>query len=454
MSSKKKQRRIQRTAETIAAPPPVDTGAAPASSAPDQNRWRWWIILGSLLGLSVLILFLSWIKFFDLVGLDRRLQDTLISYVGTNTSDQFDSRVELILVDKEEQANQPFGNPSPKHRTYHASMTRLLTKDKAKVIVFDVEFKTSSPDDQDFAQALQEAEKAGTKIMVGGFLEAGEYEPQIAATLKQAIGDHWGIVDGGIPKSESEARFIRLVAPKNSEPRTIFAEQPVIPSLALQAVRMLHYPKEDVTAWYNTLAGEVRLRSGTGQPLESIPVNSETCLLVDLPGKNEIPRESYQNVLAHPDDFAGNFKNKIVVIAYQAKDDLPFSDSEKQVRYGSEYHATAISTILSGAYLRPVSLSYHYITILLLVAIAACLEIRFSKWMNQKMNIPLPFGLPAPLDKIPIPIALVVISLAYFLCAILAFKLGHIVFDMSYHLAALILTHYLFVFGRSRFTRK
>jgi len=175
-------------------------------------------------------------------------------------------------------------------------------------------------------------------------------------------------------------------------------------------------------------------------------------LLVDLPGKDEIPKKSYQDVLAHFDDYAATFKDNVVVIGYQDGDVLPFSDSGGP-RYGSEMHATAISTLSGGQYLRPAPVLYHYLALLLLIAITACLEIRFSKWMGQKLTIPLPIGLPSPFDKVTIPTAIVVISFVYILLAVLAFKLGHIVFDMSYHLAALILTYFLFVIARSKFTR-
>lgn len=430
----------------------VPAGTDPVSTESEQVQWRWWIVLSSLLGLSIVILFLSWIKFFDLVGLDRRLQDLLISHVSTTVSKEFNSRVKLILVDKSQQPNPPFGKADPSHRKYHADLIRLLSKAGAKVIVFDVEFQTSSPDDQNFAQAIQDAEKAGTRIIVGGFLDPGEYEPQMGATLKAAIKDHWGIVDGGTMK-KSDARFIRLAAHGGKGEFNGFDEQPVIPSLALQAVRMLRYPNDVSTVWSSPLAGKVQLRSGGagGGLLESIPVNREMELLVDLPGRDEIPKKSYQDVLAHPDDYAASFKDNVFVIGYQEGDVL--SDSDKNPRYGSEMHAAAISTILGEQYLRTAPLLYHYLAILFLIAITAYLQIRFSKWMAQKLTIPLPIGLPSPFDKITIPTAIVVISFAYILLAVVAFKLGHIVFDMTYHLAALILTYFLFVICRSVFTR-
>ena len=432
----------------------VKKRARPRASDAERIQWRWWIVLSSLLGLSVVILFLSFIKLFGLVGLDRRLQDLLISYVNTTVSKQFDGHVKLILVDQAQQPNPPYGKADPSHRKYHADLIRLLSKAGAKVIVFDVIFDTSSPEDQNFAQAIQEVERGGTKIIVAGYLDPGQYQPQIGATLKGAIGDHWGICDCG-PTKTGDAHSIRLAAEGSAEPLDDSYEQPAMPSIALQAVRMLRYPNEETTVWSSPLASEVRLRSGgaDGKLLESIPVTNEMYLLVDLPGKDEIPKKSYQDVLAHPDDYAANFKDNVVVIGYQEGDVVPLADSGKNPRYGSEMHATAISTILRGQYLRPAPVLYHYLAILLLIAITACLEIRFSKWMDKKVTISLPIALPSPFDKITIPVAVVVISIVYILLAVLAFKLEHIVFDMSYHLAALILTYYLFVFARSKFTR-
>jgi CHASE2 domain-containing sensor protein len=452
MAGKKKKKNTQRPAVTKVAEPTV---AAPTDqSATDEKtiQWRWRLILTALAALSILILFLSWIKFFDLLGLDHRLQDTLISYVGSSETKQFDSRVVLILVDKDEKTNPPIGTADPSHRKYHAQLVRSLSSAGASVVVFDVLFQTNAPEvDADFAKAIQEAEAAGTKIVVGAFLPPGIYEAQLAGPIKAAVGDHWGIVDGGTLQ-KSDARFIRLAAEKS---KNAFNgnEQPVIPSLALQAVRLLRYPNQATSTWFSPLAGEVRLRNGGagGQLLDSIPVNNEMYLLVDLPGKDEITHYTYQNILAHFADYAANFKDKIVVIGYQsAKDILPGSDSEP--RYGAEIHATAMSTLLTGVYIRPLPILYHYLAIVALVAIAAFLQIRFSKWMTQMQTIALP--LPPPINKITIPTPILVISLIYILFAVIAFKALHIVFYMSYHLAALILTYFLFVLGRSWFIRK
>ena len=114
--------------------------------------------------------------------------------------------------------------------------------------------------------------------------------------------------------------------------------------------------------------------------------------------------------------------------------------------------ANAFSTLLKKTYVRPLPFAYHLAAIVFLIAIGACLQVRCSSWMTHKLTVPLPIALPAPFDKLQIPTAIVVIIFIYVFGAILAFKWRHIVFDMSYHLAALILTYTLFVLFRSKLT--
>lgn len=477
MAVKKKKRGTKSSAVASGAEAPgaAESPAGKSPAATEQIKWRWPVVLSALVALSVLVLFLSWMKFFDLIGLDRSSQDLLISYVGNTQSTPFDSRVALILVDKDKPANQPeaatvasqppaaanqppaasqiYGASNPSHRKYHIELIRSLAKAGAKVVVFDVLFITSLPEtDPEFAKTIQESEKAGTKIVVGAFLQPDVYQPQITEAIKTAVGDHWGIVDGGTQK-KSDALLIRLAADVSNEQFNGFDEKPVFPSLALQAVRFLKYPNAQTSAWFSPLSGQVRLRNGgaDGALLESVPVNRDMYLLVDLPGQDEIPHFSYHDVLAHANDYAVNFKDKIVVVGYQEGDALPTSD--KETRYGAEIHAAAMSTLLTGTFIKPLPVLYHYIFIVALVAIAAFLQVRFSKWMERTQTVPLPL-LPAPFNKITIPTPILVISVVYLLFAVLVFKTTYIVFDMPYHLAALVLTYSLFFFCSSLLIRK
>jgi CHASE2 domain-containing sensor protein len=324
---------------------------------------------------------------------------------------------------------------------------RNLTSAKAKVVVFDVEFiNPSQKFDPDFAAAIQEAERAGTKVVLGGYLEGEDSQLQVTTSLQPAIGNHLGIVDGGTLEKPSDSRFIRLVGEKEN-PEAGPEERPIIPSISLLAVSLYNYPNEETTTWYHPLASEVRLRNRNGELLETIPVDNQQALLVELVDSNDMPHKTYEEVFDNFPTYATKFKGTIVIIGYQEGDSLKAGD-----RYGVEMHANAISALLGRTYIRQLPFLYHFATIVGLIALCACLQIRCGSWMSHKLTIPIPIVLPAPFDKIQIPTAIVVIFFIYGLTALLAFKWGHTLLSMSYHLAALILTYVLFVLFRSRLT--
>lgn len=460
MSNKKKTKANRRTEET---PAPTSPGAAAATA--DQNptatvsatatKWRWPVLFAALVGLCLLITFLSWVKLFDQVGVDYRLRDLLISNARTTTANVFHRRVWTILVDNKKQnpnSEAPAGSANPSHRKAHAQLVRLLTKARAKVIVFDVEFESRSAEfDPDFAAAIQEANQAGTKVVVAGFLEGEASQLQVSDLLRPAIRNNVGIVDGGILKRPSDARFIPLVGEKYN-PETGPEERPMIPSIALLAVSLSDYPNEEVSTWYHPFTNEVRLRNRNGELLEAIPVDDEKSILVELVERHEMPHRTYEQVLDDFSTHASRFENAIVVVGYQEGDVLGLKGLDGSPRYGVEMHANAISALLGRTYIRPLPFLIHFATIVALIALGACLQIRCGSWMSHKLTLPIPITLPAPFDKIQIPTAIVVIFFIYGLTAILLFKWGHIILNMSYHLAALILTYILFVLFRSKLT--
>ena len=443
----KKGRAVEKLAE--ASP----TTAGDASKVESALKWRWPVLVGSLIALSLLVLFISWMKLFDQLGLDRRLQDLLISQATTTMARKFDGHVWTILVDEQKQdpnTTAATGRANPSHRKAHAQLLRNLTAAGAKVVVFDVEFETDAPEvDNDFAAAIQEAERAGTKVVFAGSLAPPDNEPLFATALRPVIGDHWGIADGAMPEWKSHSRFVRLVAEKSDHPGVEAKDRAVIPSISLLAVALYRYPNEKVSAWYNPPKGEVRLRNESGALLESIPVDGYLDMFIDLANRDEMPLRTYEQVFDHFSTYAPKFNNTIVLIGYQHDDAVETAGGP---RFGVEMHANAISTLLKKTYVRPLPFAYHLAAIVFLIAIGACLQVRCSSWMTHKLTVPIPITLPAPFDKLQIPTAIVVIIFIYVFGAILAFKWRHIVFDMSYHLAALILTYTLFVLFRSKLT--
>ncbi len=452
MSSKKRPRGTKR--------PNVDKPVAQPANNSDPVppvKWRWSVTVLSLIGLSLVVLFLSWIRFFDIVGLDRRMREILISYADSTITKKSHGSVRTILIAKGKEnkdSEAPFGKSTPSHRKAHAILTRKLSEvGKAKVIVFDMHFFADMPEvDNDFKKAIEDAEKAGTKIVFGAFLLDGDYSPTFSKTLEPAIGTSWGISDGE-QKGKSDLRYVRMASEKTDATYGGVQEESVNPSIALQAATKWRYRQQQVSYWFAPLAGEVRLRDATdGRLLEAIPVNDQMYLLVEVTDRAGNASESYEQVYDHFDSYKNHYENKIVVIGYQEGDDQLVRNGTTY--YGAELHASAISMLLKENYIRPLPLFLHYLAIIALIAIAAYLQIKCSGLMCHKVTISLPIALPAPFDKLNIPTAIVVIFIVYGLAAVIAYKVGHLVFDMSYHFAALLLTYSLFILGRSHFTLK
>lgn len=434
--------------------PPVEPTPSekPLEVNPLLRSWRWPIVAGMMLVLSLIMLFALWVSLFNNIHLDDRVRDLLIEHVGTKMKKSFDTReISIILIDQNEHSEDPFDAPSGKaktsHRHYHAQLLNALAG-KASVVVFDVEFKT--PDakvDDEFAAAIENAEQSGTRVLVGVDMDdEGDREPTISAPLKAVLKDHWGIFTGGRSTGASNTYFVRLGL---KAPDSETADQLLVPSLALKAVEQLRYPDQNLQAFFNPITNIVHLRRGgvNGSEVDAIPVNDELYLAVDLVGKDEQgKRNLYHNVSAKEADLS-EFINKIVVIGYQADDEKQVSESEQ--RYGAEIQANAISNLLLQTYIRRLSTSFEYLIIVLMIVIGAGLRLPgFGKLANYKLPVMLPGGI---IDKsVEIPVTLLVVAVLDIFVAILVYKFTRTAFNLPYQIGALFFSYLSIGAVRSR----
>jgi len=420
----------------------------PRRANPRLQRWRWPIVTAMLFLLSLVIFAASWIGLFNAVGeLDDRLRNLVVAHVGTTIRKQFDhEEVSLIMVDRNEQKDQPSGKPDTRHRPYHTALLKALSG-KAKVVVFDLEFSEPARDpqiDSDFAKAIEEADEAGTRVIVGAELFERESQPRFAGPLKAALKDRWGLWDGGKSQGTSAVSLVRmgLKSPNQPSPNSDTADQLLIPSLALKAFAALRYPKEELQPFFDPLTNIVHLRRGgaNGAITDSIPVNDELYFTVDLVGRQEQGRINlYHQVYANLSDVS-EFNNKIVVVGYQADEDSqPVAGSEN--RYGAEIQANAISNILLHIFVHRLSPGYQYLVIILMILVGAVARFRLGRLANYKLPLKLPGGM---IDaKVEIPTILLVFVVVYLFVAFLAYKLERTLLGATYDLAALFLSYLL-----------
>lgn len=375
-----------------------------------------------LVVLSLLMFVAQLGRVFDSV--DDRLRDLMIVPARSRLKKTFDSRaISIILIDQNQHKDPPSGKSDSSHRQYHARLLRALAG-KAKIVVFDMEFRTptSYPHvDTDFAEAIKEAEDAGTRVLVGTDFDEGDTDPAIAPPLKAVLKDNWAIWDGGRIRSTGSVASIRLglKAPNQLQPHDESDEQLLIPSLALKAVEQWRYPNQTLLAFFDPISQIVHLRrdSAQGPIVYSIPVDHECYLMLDLVGKDELgKRNLYHNVYAALPDVSA-FNNKIVVIGYQAEDEKPVLGSEK--RYGAEIQANAISNILQDTFIRELGYGYGSVIIVLMIVLGVVLRLRLRKLTTYKLPVKLLGGF---IDRsVEIPTMLLATALVYLVVALVAY---------------------------------
>ena len=424
-----------------------ETTGAPkrAPVNPRPRRWRWPIVGSTLLLLSFVIFAASWIGLFNVgLQLDDRLRNFVVAHIDSTIKKRFDyEEVALIMIDRNEQSRPPFGKPDSSHRHYHAGLLEALAG-KAKVVVFDIDFSEPAQnpkDDVEFAAAIEQAERAGTRVMVGAVLFKGESQAKFAEPLRTALKDRWGILSGGkFGSTNVSAVHLGLRSPNQPTPNSETAEQLLIPSLALKAFMALRYPNESLQAFFNPFTNIVHLRRGgaNGAITDSIPVSDDDASFTfELAGKDEEGRNNlYHDVYANRANVS-EFNNKIVVIGYQAGDEQDVGKSEK--RYGAEIQANAISNLLLHIFIHRLSPGYQYLLIVLMILVGAVARFKLGWLANYTLPVKLPGGM---IDrKVEVPTVLLVFVMLYLFIAFLAYRLDRALLGVTYDLAALFLSY-------------
>lgn len=422
--------------------------AAPSTAKrrvhPKLRQWRWHILILALLMLSGFVLFLAWLKLFNVVGIEDYVQYQMISHLGTQLDKRFAVKdISIIWVDENTQPTPPSGKAEGGHRKYHAELIEALSLAGAKVVVLDLWFDRDSPEDENLAKAIAQAEARGTVVLMGLDPRVGEsqYIPRAFRTLQK---DRRRTIYGNPPVGATNIWPVKLAEHATADSGYL-RDQPVVPALVLEAAQRFMSRDRQVNYFYNPAHDEIRVRDNNGQIMESIPVSDALFFLVQMVGNQEEGEVSfYHDVypeLKNP-DYLSKFNNKIVFVGYQAGDSYQTASGK---RYGVEVLANAVSNILLKIYIKPPPLVFHYLIIVVMIFVGALLPLRFSEWTSYTFPVKLPL-----VGNLPIPIALLVVTVFYIFIAILAYKFGRTLFNMAYHIAALFLSYFLVGVLRSR----
>jgi len=269
----------------------------------------------------------------------------------------------IVMVGIDDQSLEEFGKWSEWTRDLHARAVKNLSDAGASVIGYDVIFAGASPDDEVFAEAINEAgvvvlAAAGDERLddsVNGIVLENFIEPeQIFINSSAAVG-HVNIV----PDPDGKVREVPLIA--SDENGNIY---PSLSTAMLHVLFKMPLPEE-----YPIENGKINML------MRDIPVDEDYFMRINMAVMdNSLDYISYGDVINNNFD-AGLVKNKIVLIGMMATADLDtWGVPNSSVRVpGVLIHAAAMDTILRMQFVNEAGLPLTLLIILLLSIICALL---------------------------------------------------------------------------------
>jgi adenylate cyclase len=301
------------------------------------------------------------ISYFQLFSaLNQQSGDLL--YRGQVTNDLTETANKIVIVGVDDSSLAELGRFSSWPRSFHTKLVNTLSENKARVIVFDILFSETSPDDEELANAI---EKARNVILpYAGTTHPNQTEQEeIIGPLK--LFEESAIATGHaymIPDDDGVVRRLPLLIPHGDQNEASLALTTV--AKYLRRPQIYDSPPDDTSV----------IMAGRQIPLQAYG------MLINYTNNHSssgFETVSYSDVLKGV-VAPGIFEDKIVIIGITA---LGFGDMYwtpmGQALSGVEIHAQAINTILSGHFLRPASNSVMYASIMFFALICWLVTLRF-----------------------------------------------------------------------------
>jgi adenylate cyclase len=290
----------------------------------------------------------------------------------------------IIIVGIDEKSLEKLGHFPSWSRSYYAELIQILAEAGARVIVFDLLLAEPTPNDEELATAIRNADNVvlpvigmttGADSLVkrrlsqpSGFIRPVTILEQEAIALGHA---------NVFPDADGVVRRIRVMLGEDDD-----AE----PALAMAAVaKYLRRPNViEVPIRDNTLLFAGR----------SLPVGSDKSMLINyIESSQAASGLANFHLISFVDVIDGDidlnvFEDKMVIIGATASGlgDTFWSPVGKMA--GVEIHAVAMHTILSGNFLQPVHPAINIVSILVLSLICGLLALR----LKLLQAIPLTFS--------------------------------------------------------------
>jgi adenylate cyclase len=365
-------------------------------------------LIGVLIATAIGVVFCLAYHFNLLHGMQLKSNDFLFSTASLHPGAEPEK---IVIVAIDDKSLDELGHLSSWPRSYHTSIIDVLTRSEARVIVFDILFSEPTPDDEELAAAIRNANNvvipfvytsmARKPSTIGEIIAFGSVlNPLKALEESAAAVGHANL----IPDEDGIVRRVPIV---------ISSSEQYEPALALSAVaqylRRPHIIESPIMDDILPFAGR------------SIPLDGANSMIInyasDSAASLSFATVSYVDVLSNNINIA-DFQDKIVLIgATGAGLGDTFWTPVGRMMNGVELHASAIQTILTADFLRPSPAVVTFMSILALALLCGLMVLRLRMlWAS---------------------LGCVFLCIAYFLTAFSLFDSG-VVLNMLYPPLAII----------------
>jgi len=319
--------------------------------------------LAAAFGVIMLVFLLSLVNFFDFFALDTKIESSIIRLGDLLTENTFSDQIALVSINEQTESilDKSF-DKSWRHE--HALLVENLSQAGAKVIVFDMYFPKESQFDQEFSNAIYEAKKSGTAVIVGiGDIEKGE--PALVEELKNAVTG-FGVLCLGAKLND------RRIDPWIIEEKSGYSFHSLTYEVIDAYQGVINFDMNPVAR-----IGGVSCRTAIRQNDRVYGFFIELTPLEKL--RKSPQRYAYEEVIKAGPDKLEQFKDKIVVVGVEKQTYKVYRGWKEEHRYGLELYADAINSVLNRRAIYPLKRENELLIIICLGLLGAFTRYRMAQ---------------------------------------------------------------------------
>jgi CHASE2 domain-containing sensor protein len=303
----------------------------------------------------LMMFFALWVSVFDYFTLDTKIDSYTMGFASWVKASPVSDEVALVVItaDTERHFHKPFDKT---WRHEHARLIATLSHAGAQVVAFDMVLNETSPYDEALLTAMHAARRRGTAVIFG----IGGAPPPIPGFAQTVAG----LGHLCVATRLGYAHAVPLAVHKANG-------QPIVPGLALLAA--YPGPVKALDAAHRLLAvadGSQLVKFSLYEQVSSAHKNCPVVekgdavaqLMIEFRPlallRDPARRYRYEDLADPPDSMADQrLQGRIVLVGRETEQDIAsvFHGLRTEERYGFEVHADALTTLLRGIHIQPLS---------------------------------------------------------------------------------------------------